>query len=128
MGEAELACGAEGCSKERLVGLCERAIRIAAGTSAPTGAHAWACYQMMLLLRAQRWPSAADIERRWRAAVRAVQCYPASKTLWLLQLAAWESHAKSSGLQCDEDAVIDLVETMEAKRILLQSDPLEAIA
>merc|ERR1712107_87844 len=130
----ELACGPD-CRHERLVALCERAARIA-GTSPFAGSAVWSLYHAALLLRAQATKRdtgvlnasvlVADREARWRVAVRGVQRYPLAKSLWVLQLAAWEARGVGTGRTPDEDEALNLVEAIEARGISLHADPLGA--
>ncbi|CAE8725421.1 unnamed protein product [Polarella glacialis] len=139
--EAELACGPR-CSPARLAALCERATQGAVGASPFAGGALWSIYGAALLLRepggslkatksrfdsekVEAWRG-ADREQLWRTAVRAVRHHPLWKSLRLLQLAAWE--IRSGDSPGDEEELVDLVEAIEAKEILMHGDPLEAIA
>eukprot|EP00929_Paragymnodinium_shiwhaense_P002770 TRINITY_DN103056_c0_g1_i1.p1 TRINITY_DN103056_c0_g1~~TRINITY_DN103056_c0_g1_i1.p1 ORF type:complete len:1110 (+),score=208.85 TRINITY_DN103056_c0_g1_i1:77-3406(+) len=133
---AEMAV-ASATSFERCLALCERAHGIL-GLSPFTSAAVWQLQQTLLLTRdtASRDVSRdvvdnhlqAEREQRWRLAVRAVHRHPLAKSLWLLQLAAWEARADGTGKPPDEEELVDLLGTLEARKITLSSDPLEAIA
>lgn len=134
--ESELCAGAAYCP-ERLLRICEMALSGALGTAPFACGAVWSLYHLAILLAMQGPAKSQGLtegqlanlrETRWRVAVRSVRGGPLFKTLWLLQLAAWEARADGTGAPPDEDEVVDLVESIEAKHILLLGDPLEAVA
>eukprot|EP00971_Amphidinium_carterae_P129405 2563130-Amphidinium_carterae.2 len=122
----------------RVVQICEKWHKAHGSSNPMVGSVGWVFHQTALMLQACIGESGGKLrfngEERWRVAVRAAQVRPSIRILWLLHLAAFEAR-KDVGIASDnieeagedEEELLDLVSTMEARRIALPRDPLEAV-
>jgi len=122
----------------RIVQVCEKWHHAHGSFNPMVGSVSWVFHQTALMLQtsiAERdGRPHFNGEERWRVAVRAAQARPSIRLLWLLHLAAFEARknvgsatdtAQEAGE--DEEELLDLVSAMEARRIALPRDPLEAV-